>query len=487
MLKRRSLLELVSKNDAKPLVEPNATDVAKFETARGGLQHFQHSRSSNGIATSFENALIAIKLLKVDCRYDVFHDRVHVSNLDAIATSEGFDGFDDIALMLRQAVLLKYGFDPGREHMIDALRLECVDHSFDPVGDYLDGVKWDGVPRIDGWLTQYCGAADTPLNRAFARKVLVAAVRRVREPGYKFDFMLVLEGPQGQGKSTMLRVLAGDANFSDAEIIGDRKREQQEAIQGIWIYEIGELEGMSKHDVTAIKLFLSKTHDSARPAYGRTRVDRPRRCIFVGTTNDDSYLRDTTGNRRFWPVKLRAGLIDVDEIARDRDELWAEAAFAEAKGEAVTIPSELWSAASIEQQARVTRDAWEDLIERRLAGPREDKVKDGAYWIGINDSGGREWRVASSYLLGVNVLGISNERQTNAVTKRLADVMRASGWSKPSGPIRVGDIVCRGFTKAIDEPEAITEEPKAIAERAIVEAVSEAKPKLVLIRRPIRL
>ena len=113
----------------------------------------------------------------------------------------------------------------------------------------------------------------------------------------------------------MLLTLAGAGeNFSDAEIIGCDKREQREAVQGIWIYEIGELEGMSKHDVTAIKLFLSKTHDSARPAFGRSRVDRPRRCIFVGTTNDEGYLRDPTGNRRFWPVKLGKGLIDLAGI-----------------------------------------------------------------------------------------------------------------------------------------------------------------------------
>jgi len=262
-------------------------------------------------------------------------------------------------------------------------------------------------PRIDEWLMAYSDAADTPLNRAFGRKTLLAGVRRVRQPGCKFDPMLVLEGIQGQGKSSMLKLLAGgDENFSDAEIIGSDKREQQEAVQGVWIYEVGELEGMSKHDVTAIKLFLSKSHDSARPAYGRTRVDRPRRCIFVGTTNDEGYLRDPTGNRRFWPVKLHARLLDLDGVARDRDQLWAEATLAEATGEPLMISSDLWGAASVAQQARVTQDAWEDLIERRLAAlpdktkEGKDTQKDGVYSVGINDNGDREWRVASSYLLG---------------------------------------------------------------------------------------
>jgi virulence-associated protein E len=340
MLKKRSLLELVGKIEGKSLVEPKGNELAvtKGAVTKGDLQYFQHSKSPTGIATSFENGLVAIKLLKVECSYDVFHDKIHVTNFDDIAESESVEGFEHIALLLRRKVLLEWGFDPGRQFMEDALRLECLDHTFDPVREYLDGLKWDGVPRIDGWLTRYCGADDTPLNRAFGRKWLVAGVRRVRQPGCKFDTMLVLEGYQGQGKSTLLLILAGgDENFSDAEIIGDDKKEQQEAVQGVWIYEIGELEGMTKHDVTSIKLFLSKTHDRARPAFGRARVDRARRCVFAGTTNDDKYLRDTTGNRRVWPVKVR-GLIDLDAVRRDRDQLWAEAATAETAGEPLTLP-----------------------------------------------------------------------------------------------------------------------------------------------------
>jgi putative DNA primase/helicase len=453
---------------------------------RGGLQHFQHSRSPNGIATSFENALIAVKLLRVDCRYDIFHDRVDVTTNDDKATSENYEGFDQIALLLRREALLKWGFDPGKLFTEDALRLECLEHTFDPVREYLDGLKWDGKPRIDDWLIRYCDAADTPLNRAFGRKFFVAAVRRVRQPGCKFDFMLVLEGHQGQGKSTMLKILAGgDENFSDAEIIGSDKREQQEAVVGVWIYEIAELEGMTKHDVTKIKLFLSKTHDRARPAYGRARVDRARRCVFAGTTNDDNCLRDTTGNRRYWPVLCRVRLIDLAAVACDRDQLWAEAAFFEAKGEPLTIPLELWGAASIEQQARVSHDAWDDVLARYLAGLRDDKVKDGAYWVGINDNGDREWRVASSYLLGPFVLGIEVERQTVAVTKRLAEVMRTLGWNKPSQTIRVGNIPCRGFTKAIDAtPQVAFVKPSPTPEAEEPKAIVVATPRLI--RRLIR-
>jgi predicted P-loop ATPase len=299
---------------------------------------------------------------------------------------------------------------------------------------------------------------------------------------------VTLEGEQGQGKSTLFKVLAGsDENFSDAEIIGCDKKEQQELVQGVWIYEIGKLEGMTKHDVTHIKLFLSKTYDRARPAYGRNRVDRPRRNVFGGTTNDNKYLRDTTGNRRIWSVDLCGrGLIDLAGITRDRDQLWAEAAAIEASGEALTLPPTLWSVASIEQQARLAHDPWEDEIDRHLSR-LPDKTKDGrdvvkeGYAVGTNENGDREWRVASNYLLGEDVLGIDVDRQNNAVTKRLADVMRTLGWSSGK-TIRVGKLPCRGYTKPIAEPKPIEgPEPKAEVEPPRLAVFAP-----VLIRRLIR-
>jgi predicted P-loop ATPase len=209
-----------------------------------------------------------------------------------------------------------------------------------------------------------------------------------------------------------------------------------------------------------------------RPAYGRNRVDRPRRNIFGGTTNDNKYLRDTTGNRRIWSVDLCGkGLIDLAGIARDRDQLWAEAAAIEASGEALTLPPTLWGVASIEQQARLTHDPWEDVIEHHLA-MLPDKTKDGKdtvkdeYAVGINENGEREWRVASSYLLGERVLGVSVDRQTNATTKHLADVMRTLGWSSGK-TIRTTKPV-RGYTKPIEKIDA----PKV----QLIEGPNEAAP-----------
>jgi putative DNA primase/helicase len=377
-------------------------------------------------------------------------------------TGESAENLDNLILKLQNDVLVKFGFDPGERHMEKALRLESLDHFFDPVLDYLDGLQWDGQPRLDRWLVTYCGAPDTPLVRAMGRKWMIAAVRRVRVPGCKFDFMLVFEGPQGQGKSSMLVILAGgQENYSDAELLGTRKQEQQELTEGVWIYECAELEGMRWSDVNKVKLLISKQVDSARPAYGRGRVDRPRRCVLAGTTNDDEYLRDTTGNRRFWPVKV--GKIDLEAIKRDRDQLWAEAAAAEAGGEALTIPPELWAAATVEQQARQHHDIWEDPLRERLAAwmdsVRERRAKliakegakkgaekaneDGRIALVPDEAGGLEWRVSSTWIAR-DLLSLPVERQGKSTTSRIADVMRMLGWTKPGSTIRVGKAdACR--------------------------------------------
>jgi predicted P-loop ATPase len=424
-------------------------DVAKTSGAPLG---FQHLKNPVGIPASLENAIKAIDKLGAECRYDVFHDRIIVKGHECGVRGDAHENLENVTLKVRQAVLDRFGFDPSPSFTLDALRLRCLDHIFDPVRDYLDGLRWDGVKRLDTWLVKYCRATDTPLNRAIGRKMLVAAVRRVKEPGCKFDYIVVLEGEQGIGKSSVLKILAGEDNFSDNEILGLHKREQQEAIQGVWIYEVAELEGLHKSEVTRVKLFASKTYDSARPAYGRSRVDRPRRCIFVATTNDNTYLRDTTGNRRFWPVCV--GVIDLAGVHRDRDQLWAEAVVAEAGGEALVIPEKLWPDVAVQQEARMELDPWEDelsmTLERLIGLAQRTGLRsfmlDGQFGKGADASGNPEWRVSTDYLL-TNVLSVPKERQSNNHTKRLAGIMRRLGWIRSEEVLRFGKVVKRGFIK----------------------------------------
>ena len=250
---------------------------------------------------NYPNAMTAIAALGIECRHDVFHDKKVVAG--DMTDNLGPELSDTIARAVRERIIEQFGFDPGKDNVQEGLEWACERVRFDPMVDYFAGIEWDGRPRLDQWLPTYLGAEDTPLNRAFGRKTLMAAVRRVRQPGCKFDFMLVLEGPQGIGKSTALKVLAGgDENFSDQKLDLQDPKMQQEAVSGIFIYEIAELESTRKAEVETVKTFLSRTSDNIRPAYARFRVDRPRRCIFIGTTNagkHDGYLQDPSGNRRF--------------------------------------------------------------------------------------------------------------------------------------------------------------------------------------------
>jgi predicted P-loop ATPase len=205
------------------------------------------------------------------------------------------------------------------------------------VTDYLNALVWDGVPRLDRWLVDLAGAEDSAYVRAVSRAMLVAAVRRARHPGCRFDQMPVIEGPQGCGKSRALAVLAvEDAWFSDFLPLADGDvRKLIEATHGKWIVEASELAGMSRSDSAALKSFLSRPADEARMAYQRTPTRVPRHFMVVGTTGATDYLRDT-GNRRFWPVRVVR--FDLARLAEIRDQLWAEAAIAEAAGEALDLP-----------------------------------------------------------------------------------------------------------------------------------------------------
>src|SRR5262249_10158766 len=254
-------------------------------------------------------------------------------------------------------------------------------------------LRWDGRQRIAGWLVTHLGADDTPLNREIGRLALVAAVRRVREPGCKFDQIIVLEGVEGTNKSTAIELMAGKENFSDQTILGLDDRTQMERFKGKWLYEIADLSGMPKSEVDAVKAFASRTADRARAAYGRYVTEQPRRCVFFATTNNERYLKSQTGNRRFWPV--RTDRIDIDALRRDRDQLWAEAAHVEASGATLVLPEHLWAIARAEQEKREEQDPWDDFLTDTKGEncPASDDTAGGGY----------EERVASAHLLQFNL------------------------------------------------------------------------------------
>ncbi|MCP3104647.1 virulence-associated E family protein [Myxococcus sp. K15C18031901] len=224
-------------------------------------------------------------------------------------------------------------------------------NSYDPVSDYLAGLVWDGTPRLDGMLATYFGAqGDDRYLRAVGSKFAISAVARALRPGCKVDTVMILEGPQGLRKSTAFRILAGEY-FTDAQIDVTNKDSAMLASQ-FWFIELAELSTFRKSEDQALKAFITRTEDTYRPPYGRANVQAPRRCVFVGTTNDDDYLRDPTGQRRFWPVKCSR--IDTDALKRDRDQLWAEAVVRFHQGEDWWLSDE--DAAGAEKQAALRVD-----------------------------------------------------------------------------------------------------------------------------------
>jgi Virulence-associated protein E-like domain len=404
--------------------------VAVANDARQVL-HWEDASKDGDPLKTYRNARAAIQKLGVECRYDVFHDRKFVGGHVLEEWAGEFS--DAVSTILRQTIVSNYGFDPGKDNVNDAAISLCLENAFDPVIDYLDGLKWDGIPRISTWLSVYLSAENSLLNCEIGRLSLMAAVRRVRHPGCKFDHILTLEGAEGTKKSTAIQVLAGAENFSDQTILTANDKEQQELVRGVWIYEIAELGGMKRADVEKTKAFVTRTCDRTRPAYGRHRVDAPRRCVFFATTNEDKYLKSQTGNRRFWPVKT--GTIDIDGLRQDRDQLWAEASAAEAEGTPLVLPESLWDDARAAQEERREHDPWEDL----LAGI-----------VGVRD--GEEERIASMEVLTVN-LGIAAKEVTKVHGERLKLVMHALGWGGPKKQ-RIGDRQesVRGYFRPVESP-----------------------------------
>ena len=353
------------------------------------------------------NIKLALKKLNISVGFDEFAHCALINGLEGHGPWLNDKALNALYLLIWREYDLKVprsDFDT----IVQDLGLRNRSH---PVRAYLSRLVWDGVPRLDGWLSTYLGVADDDagVTRAIGRVTLIAAVRRVRHPGSKFDLIPVVEGAQGIGKSRAIAMLCPNQEwFTDNLDLSMSPKEIIELTSGKWLVEIGELAGMRRSDVEHVKALVSRQVDEARPAYGRLTEKRPRQFILIGTTNNDQYLVDESGNRRFLPVK--ATKIDIDGLARDRDQLWAEAAHFEALGESIYMPSDMQQKLTAVQAQREVTDEWDGLIMKWLERTQQQNVTLADAMIGALD-------------MKKGALTQSDQRRAGAAMKRL-------GWVK---------------------------------------------------------
>ena len=327
-----------------------------------------------------------------------------------------------------------YGIS-GKDRIFDAVNVVAQSNAFHPVREYLDSCEWDGVPRVETLLVDYLGAEDNAYTRAVTRKALVAAVARIYRPGCKFDYMLTLRGRQGTGKSTLIAKLGGPW-FSDSFTTLQGK-DAYEQVLGVWIMEVGELAGMRKAEAETIKLYISKQLDRFRPAYGRRTQEFPRQCIFIGTTNESQFLRDATGNRRFWVVDTpNDPTLDMwDELTPETVKLiWGEAVELYKKGEKLYLPKDL------EKVAREVQETYEeenpragivaDYLDRLLPEGWDDlDLYTRRQWLETDAVGTVKRTTVCTLEIWAEALGGNPDKIDRYVSKEIRDIMaRLPDW-----------------------------------------------------------
>lgn len=405
--------------------------VAKIRKWLGKDEDFIRSKGGLPIGKCVANVERALDTLDARLTYDEFSERL-------LLNSEVVTDIDLSKLKLQCE--REFGLQVPTDYFYEVARDLAWQNRFHPVRDYLATLTWDGIARIDTWLTVAAGCEDTEYTRAVSAIVLTAAVKRALEPGCKYDEMLVLVSDQGYLKSTMVAALCPRPEwFSDTFPLNIESKELIEATLGKWILEAGDLAGKRKTEIDNLKASLSRQVDGpVRMAYARVPVERRRAFIVIGTTNKHVFLFDSTGGRRFWPADVRT-VCDVRWVAAHRDQLWAEALARVKAGCSIRLPERLWPAAADEQEKRREIDPWEHGIHEGLL-----KLEPGV---------GGLIRLPVEEAYAMTAVPMSHRDRTFA--SRVSDIMQRYGFERTNVRNAEGQSV-KGFKQMIGKTHLLT-------------------------------
>jgi hypothetical protein len=391
---------------------------------------------------SLKNAQTAINLLKVKCVRNIFSGQLEITYPYDRWHGKGIVLFDDCILNhMRGLILERFKLELKIDTIVGAVYIEAEKNAYDPLLIYLDNLHWDGTPRIDDWVINYLGVDDTPLNREIGRLLLISLIARAYKPGIKLDYMWVLIGKQGTGKSTAAKIL-GRGFFSDAHINLKDPRQAVEVLSGVWVHELAEIASLNTlRSVDHLKAFISTTVDTARAAYAREVAHRKRRCVFIGTSNvTGPFLSDITGNRRF--LILETNKIKLSELEKDVDQLYAEAKTVldvetiYKRDINLSLPKQYAKEARRMQTSYTAPPPYADILEG-LKGKKENIG--GVLYETIS--------VKDVYIF----LEMSNKDLTRSVQMDVANTMRFLGWKNTSR--RYGDSIVKIWRREINAQE----------------------------------
>lgn len=379
-----------------------------------------------------ENLLRAFDKLGVSLSFDLFSQKGMIKwpTLDYAGPFQ-----DHVRNEIWLNIDRRFGFRPAIDYYSIVIMSAARKNSFHPVRDYLNSLTWDGTPRVDTWLVDYAGAANTEYVRKVSGITLLAAVKRVVEPGCKFDEILVLESTgQGLNKSTALKAMCPEETwFSDDLPLDVDAKQIIERTSGKWLIEAAELSGMHASRMEHLKAMLSRQVDGpVRMAYARDSIEQPRQFIIIGTTNSHNYLSDPTGNRRFWPVRIIN--FDVERLREVRDQIWAEALHRVKQHESIRLPPHLYEHANFQQERRRVDDPWEVILS--------------AYFNDQPDP----FRIAPDEIW--EILGISNDRLTEASQRRVSVLMQKLNFRRMTVRSRNHKAV-KGWARGVGQRDPV--------------------------------